>query len=221
MDGAIHFNSLQIGIGLIKFFQFNRTPRFWYAINYLYSSNIVLLLPTFSIKLPSMDLALASTFLPRPPPENTRFRRNIPAPFLLRRRLTPKRPTFSRRTAAVAALKRAKIDGVSDELNSIASQNLDHAPARRRVRSAFSNVQLQLDHILFKVLILFLFFSWFFFRLLRVFGFLFLEIFLEVRGFEIFFIFFVLDRGVQMAPAGIRTEEVSCELELPWLILKN
>lgn len=58
----------------------------------------------------------------------------------------------------MAAQKRAKIDGVSDELNSIASQNLDHAPARRRVRSAFANVQLQLDHILFKVLIFFYFY---------------------------------------------------------------
>lgn len=49
------------------------------------------------------------------------------------------------------ALKKAKIEGVSEALNEIASQNLDHAPARRRVRSAFANVQQQLDHILFKV----------------------------------------------------------------------
>ncbi|KAK6122282.1 hypothetical protein DH2020_043902 [Rehmannia glutinosa] len=49
------------------------------------------------------------------------------------------------------AQKKPKIEGVSDELNSIASQNLDHAPARRRVRSAFANVQKQLDHILFKM----------------------------------------------------------------------
>ncbi|XP_022871817.1 caffeoylshikimate esterase-like isoform X2 [Olea europaea var. sylvestris] len=46
--------------------------------------------------------------------------------------------------------KKQKIEGVSDELNSIVSQNLDHAPARRRVRSAFTNIQQQLDHILFK-----------------------------------------------------------------------
>ncbi|KAG5603979.1 hypothetical protein H5410_025471 [Solanum commersonii] len=49
------------------------------------------------------------------------------------------------------ALKRAKIDGVSEALNEIASQNLDHAPARRRVRSAFVTAQQQLDHILLKV----------------------------------------------------------------------
>ncbi|KAI3911086.1 hypothetical protein MKW98_015743, partial [Papaver atlanticum] len=43
-----------------------------------------------------------------------------------------------------------RIENVSDELNEIASQNLDSAPARRRVRSAFTEVQQQLDHVLFK-----------------------------------------------------------------------
>ncbi|KAJ9140745.1 hypothetical protein P3X46_031353 [Hevea brasiliensis] len=43
------------------------------------------------------------------------------------------------------------LDGLSQELNLIASQNLDHAPARRRVRSAFTQVQQQLDHPLFKL----------------------------------------------------------------------
>lgn len=36
-------------------------------------------------------------------------------------------------------------------MNAIASQNLDHAPARRRVRLAFTQVQEQLDHVLFKM----------------------------------------------------------------------
>lgn len=79
-----------------------------------------------------MDLALASSTFHYP----RLFRRNIP-------------PKLLRQTVILAAQK--KIDGVSDELNSIASQNLDHAPARRRVRSAFANVQQHLDHILFKV----------------------------------------------------------------------
>lgn len=51
----------------------------------------------------------------------------------------------------VEAQKKLQIEGLSDELNSIASQNLDQAPARRRVRSAFSNIQLNLDHVLFKL----------------------------------------------------------------------
>eukprot|EP00257_Ricinus_communis_P023681 XP_015583731.1 caffeoylshikimate esterase isoform X1 [Ricinus communis] len=42
------------------------------------------------------------------------------------------------------------IEGVSEELNLIATQNLDHAPARRRVRSAFAEAVQQLDHPLFK-----------------------------------------------------------------------
>lgn len=51
----------------------------------------------------------------------------------------------------IRAQKKAKIEGVSEELNSIASQNLDHVSARRRVRSAFANVQEQLDHVLLKM----------------------------------------------------------------------
>lgn len=50
------------------------------------------------------------------------------------------------------AKQKSVIEGVSDELNKIASQNLDFAPSRRRVRSAFAEVQQQLDHCLFKVL---------------------------------------------------------------------
>ncbi|KAL0446874.1 UNVERIFIED_CONTAM: hypothetical protein Slati_1815300 [Sesamum latifolium] len=71
-------------------------------------------------------------------------------PFFLRRHPVPKPPS-PRPTVIVMAKKKPKIEGVSDELNSIASQNLDHAAARRRVRSAFANVQQQLDHILFKM----------------------------------------------------------------------
>jgi acylglycerol lipase len=52
---------------------------------------------------------------------------------------------------AIVCAKRSPIDGVSDELNLIASQNLDQAPARRLARSAFVDLQLQLDHCLFKV----------------------------------------------------------------------
>ncbi|GAV89145.1 Abhydrolase_6 domain-containing protein [Cephalotus follicularis] len=61
-------------------------------------------------------------------------------------------PTFPlQRTShlMVTAKKQTVIEGVSEELNSIASQSLDFAPARRRVRSAFTEVQQQLDHCLF------------------------------------------------------------------------
>ncbi|KAK4399955.1 Caffeoylshikimate esterase [Sesamum angolense] len=93
-----------------------------------------------------MDLALTATFRPEYP----QFRRNLYRPISLRRHLSSKPPS-PRPTVIVMAQKKPKIEGVSDELNSIASQNLDHAAARRRVRSAFANVQLQLDHILFKM----------------------------------------------------------------------
>ncbi|KAL8218617.1 hypothetical protein R6Q57_021990 [Mikania cordata] len=47
--------------------------------------------------------------------------------------------------------KKKAIDGVSDQMNAITFQNLNHAPARRRVRLAFTQVQQQLDHVLFKM----------------------------------------------------------------------
>lgn len=60
-----------------------------------------------------------------------------------------------RRLTASAAMKRA-ISGVSEELNAIASLNLDQAPTRRLVRAAFADVHRSLDHILFKVFISYL-----------------------------------------------------------------
>ncbi|XP_058763197.1 caffeoylshikimate esterase-like [Vicia villosa] len=53
-------------------------------------------------------------------------------------------------TLRLNAKKKSTIEGISDELNSIASLNLDFAPSRRHVREAFTHVQHQLDHFLFK-----------------------------------------------------------------------
>ncbi|KAK2458765.1 caffeoylshikimate esterase [Trifolium repens] len=54
-------------------------------------------------------------------------------------------------TLRVSAKKKStSIEGISDELNSIASLNLDFAPSRRQVREAFTHVHQQLDHFLFK-----------------------------------------------------------------------
>ncbi|XP_068637760.1 caffeoylshikimate esterase-like [Aristolochia californica] len=49
------------------------------------------------------------------------------------------------------AAKRKAIEGVSSELNAIASRNIDFASARRSVREAFTPLQQQLDHLLFKM----------------------------------------------------------------------
>ena len=57
----------------------------------------------------------------------------------------------TRRSTIVTAKLKKPMDDVSEELNLIASQNLDYAPARRRVRSAFIHVQQELDHPLFRV----------------------------------------------------------------------
>ncbi|CAL9186805.1 caffeoylshikimate esterase-like [Musa acuminata AAA Group] len=56
-----------------------------------------------------------------------------------------------RRLAVAVAAARKAIEGVSDELNAVAAENLDFAPARRRVRAAFADVQRRLDHFLFKM----------------------------------------------------------------------
>lgn len=88
-----------------------------------------------------MDRALTSRF-------------NIPctlSPYYHRR--TSLAAITRRITPAIVSAKRSPIEGVSEELNLIASEELDQAPARRRARSAFADLQLQLDHCLFKVCI--------------------------------------------------------------------
>ncbi|XP_047164820.1 uncharacterized protein LOC124834213 [Vigna umbellata] len=66
--------------------------------------------------------------------------------------LMPISPKFSSNTrlSVTTAKKKSSIEGVSEELTAIASLNLDFAPSRRRVRSAFTEVHQQLDHFLFK-----------------------------------------------------------------------
>ena len=46
-----------------------------------------------------------------------------------------------------------KFDGVSEDLHKILGANMDQAPARRRVRESFKDIQLNIDHILFKVIL--------------------------------------------------------------------
>ncbi|XP_056163293.1 caffeoylshikimate esterase isoform X3 [Syzygium oleosum] len=107
-----------------------------------------------------MDPALTLGFRA---PELSLFRRRSDAPFGDPRRAPSPRaarakPSLSSSASppspgtrlTVAAKKRPPIDGLSDEMNAIASQRLDFAPARRRVRAAFTEVQRQLDHCLFK-----------------------------------------------------------------------
>ncbi|KAJ4972984.1 hypothetical protein NE237_006158 [Protea cynaroides] len=71
-------------------------------------------------------------------------------PTSLRRRLSSKSTSLVTRTRQIITAKK-RIEGVSEELNKIASQNLNLASTRRRVRSAFVDVQQQLDHVLFKM----------------------------------------------------------------------
>ncbi|CAN4121844.1 unnamed protein product [Withania somnifera] len=95
---------------------------------------------------------LTSTFRSPFPPEFPLSHRKINRSIILQHKWKWKTQTSaseSKSRTITMALKKTKIEGVSEALNEIASQNLDHAPARRRVRSAFVNVQQQLDHILF------------------------------------------------------------------------
>lgn len=45
----------------------------------------------------------------------------------------------------------AKLEN-DEELRRLKEVNIDEAPARRQVRDSFKDIQLNLDHILFKVL---------------------------------------------------------------------
>ena len=54
-----------------------------------------------------------------------------------------------------------KLPGVDAELQKILDANMDAAPARRRAREAFKDIQLGIDHILFKVSLCFSFFFFF------------------------------------------------------------
>ncbi|XP_023538750.1 caffeoylshikimate esterase-like isoform X2 [Cucurbita pepo subsp. pepo] len=79
-------------------------------------------------------------------------RENVRLPFTPLRKMNPEQPMrWGSGCCLVVAAKRPPIDGVPAELNKIASQKLDSAPARRRVRSAFIEIQQQLDHCLFKM----------------------------------------------------------------------
>ncbi|KAL9325013.1 hypothetical protein ACSQ67_005658 [Phaseolus vulgaris] len=86
-----------------------------------------------------------------------RFRsRNLNSPFMHKPISHPLKhqPPFSIKpknsTLTVRALRKAPLEGLSDELNAIARRNLDFAYTRRRVRDAFTEVHQQLDHCLFK-----------------------------------------------------------------------
>ena len=47
--------------------------------------------------------------------------------------------------------KPVRIKGVDEELQKILDANMDEAPTRRRAREAFKDIQIGIDHILFKV----------------------------------------------------------------------
>lgn len=107
---------------------------------------------TQALRLPSTEISLLSPISQTP---------NHQIPIIPRPSIRPKL-TFSgpkTKLLRVMAKKKSAIEGVSEELNLIASQNLDQAPARRRVRSAFTEIQQNLDHCLFKVGFFFFFFN--------------------------------------------------------------
>lgn len=52
---------------------------------------------------------------------------------------------------ATMASTSSKLNGISEDLKKIIDANLDEAPARRRAREAFKDIQLSIDHCLFKV----------------------------------------------------------------------
>ncbi|KAL8140065.1 hypothetical protein V2J09_006086 [Rumex salicifolius] len=93
-----------------------------------------------------MELSFSSSLrpsllLPPPPPNNSPFL-HLPNP-----RFFPPHRLHSLRAMA---RRNPPLEGVSDALNEIAAANLDQAPARRQVRSAFVEFHQHLDHCLFQ-----------------------------------------------------------------------
>lgn len=87
-----------------------------------------------------LSVSLRSSAIPLFGRQPVNLARNLQIPITLRRT-----------QICIMAKKKPAIEGVSEELNEIASRNLDFAPARRQLRSAFMEVQQQLDHCLFKM----------------------------------------------------------------------
>ncbi|KAM3691439.1 hypothetical protein ACB098_08G015100 [Castanea mollissima] len=99
-----------------------------------------------------MDLSLTLRFRS---PELSLFHGKPISPFSFPRKqyqpIFPCPKTNPKPHFSVTAKQRSPIEGISKDLNAIASQNLDFASCRRRVRSAFVEVQQELDHCLFKM----------------------------------------------------------------------
>lgn len=68
------------------------------------------------------------------------------------------RANWVQRKRRIMAAAKLKFPGISDELSEILDANMDEAPARRRAREAFKDIQLNIDHILLKVVLFFAFF---------------------------------------------------------------
>lgn len=56
------------------------------------------------------------------------------------------------REGGAAMAKPVRFEEVGAEVQKVLDANMDEAPARRRAREAFKDVQLGIDHVLFKVI---------------------------------------------------------------------
>lgn len=64
-----------------------------------------------------------------------------------------KRPNIfgAKRESLKVMGKAVKLEGVSEELQKLLDADMDQVGPRRRAREAFKDIQLSIDHILFKV----------------------------------------------------------------------
>lgn len=61
-------------------------------------------------------------------------------------------PKSKKKKKNVPEVVRMRVDGVDEDLQKLLDLDLDQAPTRRVVRRAFKEIQLAIDHCLFKVL---------------------------------------------------------------------
>ncbi|XP_021753727.1 caffeoylshikimate esterase-like [Chenopodium quinoa] len=99
-----------------------------------------------------MKLSLSSTFRPSPSPFfNTHFTPKHSLPLIKCQQSKTQKQNWPNLKSMGKKNRKKGLEDLSDQLYQFASFNLDQAPARRQVRSAFIDFHQNIDHVLFKL----------------------------------------------------------------------
>ncbi|XP_021723803.1 caffeoylshikimate esterase-like [Chenopodium quinoa] len=99
----------------------------------------------------SLSLTLRSSTSPLPLFNNTHFTPKHSLPLIKCQQATTQKQNWPNLKSMGKKNRKKGLEDLSDQLYQFASFNLDHAPARRQVRSAFIDFHQNIDHVLFKL----------------------------------------------------------------------